>query len=69
MDEKQTSIRKVTSLILLWICAMAVGCSPTVKVEAPDKPIVINLNIKLDADLRLKIEDKAEDDVDNNPIF
>ncbi len=43
------------------------ACSPTVKVEAPSEPITINLNIKLDAEVRLKIEENAQDDIDNNP--
>ena len=45
------------------------GCTPTVKVEAPTEPITINLNVKLDAEVRLKLEEKAEEDVENNPIF
>ena len=43
------------------------ACTPTVKVEAPQEPITINLNIKLDADIRLKIEQQAEEDIDANP--
>lgn len=46
-----------------------VACTPTVKVEAPSEPITINLNIKLDADVRLKIEEKAKEDVGTKPIF
>jgi hypothetical protein len=46
-----------------------VGCTPTVKVEAPSEPITINLNIKLDADVRLKVEEKAKQDVAAKPIF
>lgn len=49
--------------------ALAVGCTPTVKVEAPDEPITINLNIKLDADVRLRIEEQAEQDVTTKDIF
>lgn len=45
------------------------GCSPTVRVEAPKDPITINLNVKLDADVRLRVEQQAKDDVTNNPIF
>jgi hypothetical protein len=45
------------------------ACSPTVKVEAPKEPITINLNIKLDADVRLRIEEKAKEDVKTQPIF
>jgi hypothetical protein len=45
------------------------GCTPTVKVEAPKEPITINLNIKLDADVRVKLEQQAKDDVATKPIF
>jgi len=43
------------------------ACSPTVRVEAPREPITINLNIKLDADVRVKLEEQAEKDVAKNP--
>jgi hypothetical protein len=46
-----------------------VGCTPTVKVEAPRDPITINLNIKLDADVRLRVEEQAKEDVKTKPIF
>lgn len=46
---------------------VAVACSPTVKVQAPQEPITINLNIKLDADVRVKLEEAAEKDVAKNP--
>jgi hypothetical protein len=45
------------------------GCTPKVAVEAPKEPITINLNIKLDADVRLRVEEKAKEDVEKNPIF
>jgi len=46
---------------------LIVACQPTVKVEAPKEPITINLNIKLDAEVRLKIEEQAQDDIQSNP--
>ena len=46
---------------------MLSACTPTVRVEAPREPITINLNIKLDADVRLKLEKAADTDVTNNP--
>lgn len=49
--------------------SLAAGCSPVVKVEAPSTPITINLNIKLDADVRLRVEEKAKQDVASKPIF
>ena len=55
----------------LWVLFLASGliwaCQPTVKVEAPQEPITINLNIKLDAEVRLKIEEQAEEDIEANP--
>ena len=55
-----------------WTATVLAGlflaaCQPTVKVEAPQEPITINLNIKLDADIRLKIEEQAEKDIEANP--
>lgn len=43
------------------------ACEPTVKVVAPSEPITINLNIKLDANVRLQIEKKAKTDIKANP--
>ena len=45
------------------------ACTPTVAVEAPKEPITINLNIKLDANVRLQVEEKAKQDVGTKSIF
>jgi hypothetical protein len=45
------------------------ACTPTVAVEAPKEPITINLNIKLDANVRLQVEEKAKQDVETKSIF
>jgi len=50
-----------------WTAALVLACTPTVKVEAPKEPITINLNIKLDADVRLRLEEGAQKDIKNNP--
>lgn len=43
------------------------GCTPTVEVAAPKEPITINLNIKLDAEVRVKLEESAKQDIKSNP--
>lgn len=43
------------------------ACTPTVQVEAPKEPITINLNIKLDADVRVRLEEAAKKDIKSNP--
>ena len=46
------------------------ACTPTVKMEAPDKPITVNLNVKLDADVRVRLEEQAREDIkENQDIF
>lgn len=57
------------SLTAFALSAALLACSPTVKVEAPTAPITINLNIKLDADVRVKLEQQAKQDVATKPIF
>jgi hypothetical protein len=56
-------------LAALLALAGVVACTPKVEVVAPKDPITINLNIKLDADVRLKIEKEATNDVKTKPIF
>ncbi len=43
------------------------GCNPTVKVDAPDKPIVINLNIKIEQEVRVKVDKDVDTLVNQNP--
>lgn len=53
----------------LWLLLLLINaaCTPTVKVEPPHEPITINLNIKLDADIRVKLEEDAKKDIAANP--
>ena len=54
-------------VLLPLLIGFLAACQPTVKVEAPSEPITINLNIKLDADVRLRLEEEATQDIDENP--
>ena len=40
---------------------LASACNPTVKVEAPDKPIEINMNINIKHEILIKVEKQVED--------
>jgi len=53
--------------LLVLAAAMALGssCTPTVKVEAPDKPIVINMNIKIDHEIRVKVDRELDNLLDS----
>jgi len=51
----------------LLLGAGSAGCSPTVKVEAPDKPIEINVNIKIEQEIRVKLDKAVEHTLEENP--
>jgi len=40
---------------------IATACTPTVKVEAPDKPIEINMNINIKHEILIKVEKQVEE--------
>jgi len=45
----------------LLAALLVAACQPTVRVEPPKEPITINLNIQ--ADIRVKIEEQAKEDI------
>ena len=45
------------TLSSFWLAA----CSPTVQVTAPDKPITINLNVKIQHEIKVKVERGLDD--------
>jgi hypothetical protein len=49
------------TLLLTVLLSLLAGCNPTVKVEAPDKPIEINLNVKIEHNIRLQVDKELED--------
>lgn len=49
-------------LLLVAFGLILSGCTPTVQVAAPKEPITINLNVKIEHEIYVKV-DKALDDV------
>ncbi|MCZ7600968.1 MAG: YnbE family lipoprotein [Gammaproteobacteria bacterium] len=52
----------IVPAVALAALLVAAGCTPTVKVDTPDKPITINLNVKIEHEVRVRI-DKELDEV------
>jgi hypothetical protein len=48
------------TILLFVLLAFLGACNPTVKVEAPDKPIEINLNVKIEHEIRLQVDKELE---------
>ena len=48
-------------LMLVAILFLSAACNPTVKIEAPDKPIEINMNINIKHEILIKVEKQVEE--------
>lgn len=57
-------------LVVGGVLVVTGACTPRVEVTAPDKPITINLNVKIDHEIRVKV-DKDLDEVlsDDSGLF
>lgn len=68
---RQLHPRKTRVLLTGLVGAIAAttlaACTPTVKVEAPDKPIVINLNVKIEQEVRVKVDRDVDTLLQDNP--
>jgi len=47
-------------VVLVAIIFLGAACTPTIKVEAPDKPIEINMNINIKHEILIKVEKQVE---------
>ncbi len=47
-------------ITLIVLSSFLAGCSPTIKVQAPDKPIEINLNVKIEHEIRLHVDKELD---------
>ena len=50
---------QLTLWAVLW-GAGVVACAPKVQVEAPKEPITINLNVKIEHEIRVKVDRDLE---------
>ncbi len=65
---KKASLKTSSALAAgLGIALATSACTPTVKLEAPDKPITINLNVKIEQEVRILLEPEVEDLIAENP--
>jgi len=52
----------IALMVIVWLS----GCSPTVRMQAPDKPIEINMNVKIEHEIRVKVEKDIEQMLEEN---
>jgi len=59
--------RALAPALVVAIALGAAACTPTVRIEASDKPITINLNVKIDQEVRYRLDKDLEDAIAKNP--
>lgn len=57
----------ITKGMAALACAAALGACTTVRLEGGDKPIEVNLNVKIDQEVRVKLDRELEDLIAENP--
>jgi hypothetical protein len=71
MPDTNSALPKASQLaasgLALMVAAGAAACTPTLRIEASDKPITINLNVKIDQEIRYRLDKDLEDAIAANP--
>jgi hypothetical protein len=55
----------MTITVALYAAVGFAGCTPAVRIEAPTKPIEINMNVKIEHEIRLKVEREVDELIAN----
>ncbi|MCQ1056946.1 YnbE family lipoprotein [Photobacterium sp. ZSDE20] len=45
------------------------GCTPTVQVTASEKPIEVNLNVKIEHEIRIKVDKEIDELFNDDDVF
>jgi hypothetical protein len=59
--------RTLAAGALLAVAVAPTACMPTIRVAGTDKPITINLNVKIDQEVRYRLDKDLEDAIAKNP--
>ncbi|MGE8449957.1 MAG: YnbE family lipoprotein [Pseudomonadales bacterium] len=56
---------------IFWLGALLplAACTPRIALEAPKDPITINLNVKIDHEIRLKVEKDVDKLTEDSKLF
>lgn len=63
--------KQLRVLLSIFFIALGSACSPRVEIAAPEKPIEINLNVKIEHEVRIKVQKDLEEEVfsDESELF
>lgn len=53
-------MKKLTAALGVVMVAMLSGCTPRIEVAAPKEPITINMNVKIEHEIHIKVDKDVE---------
>ena len=63
-------IRLLSTLLAgLVLAALIAGCTPTVKLQAPQEPITVNLNVKIEHEIYVKVDKEVDELFSEKGLF
>ncbi|ELR65781.1 Putative lipoprotein [Photobacterium marinum] len=66
---KLTCITTLFALTVMFSAVSISGCTPTVQVSPSDKPIEVNLNVKIEHEIRIKVDKEIDDLFSDEDVF
>jgi hypothetical protein len=62
--------RPLTALLAgLLLATVMSGCTPTVRVQAPQEPITVNLNVKIQHEIYVKVDKDVDELFSEKGLF
>ena len=59
-------MNRISIAFLVGILTLFAACSPRVELSAPKEPITINLNVKIDHEVRVKVDKELDQVISPN---
>ena len=53
-------MKKRAGVLTVAVAAMMTGCTPLIEVAAPKEPITINMNVKIEHEIHIKVDKDVE---------
>lgn len=53
-------MKTIAAMLGLLASSLLVGCTPRIEVAAPKEPITINLNVKIEHEIHIKVDKDVE---------
>lgn len=54
-------MKSMIQLVAVGVVFVATACTHKVQIEPSDKPFIVNLNVKVDHEIKMKIEEQNQD--------